>query len=832
MALDYVAGALCVAALAAVLLRGSRATADDGGLAHLADLVGVSLGGPAEPPASTGVTVLAAEQEWSVPTKNESCHTHTPLTIGEKEFARGVGTHANGRFVLRLEEPFTALRAEVGVDHNYDTAGGTGGTVVFQVLVDGQERARTDVCRCGDPPRALDVDVSGARQVEILVEDAGDGISYDQADLAEIQLVREDGSVFHLEDALTSALARTPFLPEEGFPSRFTYGDKEAGELLAGAPDADVAEEQSGVLAFERRWTLPDGVLCVLEGRVFRAFGAVEYRLVFENPTDQPSALLADVDSLALEALGRGTRPELIACRGGLAGTSGSDLGFTVRRIALSGRADPVTLTVEGGRSSNGDLPLFQVHAPGRDAGIFAGIGWSGQWRAETGLDAKTGRFGLRAGMPGICLRIPPGERIITPRILLGAYQDGERVGGNTLRRILYEHYAPLLAGAKPLPPISFNHWFTMANDIDEPRMMATAAAAARLGLEYFVIDAGWFDGGFPKGVGNWTIDTAKFPNGLKPISDFVRARGMKFGLWFEPERVDPGTRLAEKHPEWVHGRLLWLGERAAQDWVIDLIDRYAREYHIEWIRYDFNTNPLPVWTEMDAPDTRGLAQIRHMMGLYRVLDEIMKRQPTLLIEGCSSGGRRIDLETIARSHTFWKSDHTRDVALLRYQATGGNLFLPGNYLNLNFLYPGEPYEYHSLFGGPLGFGIKFAEVSDRDLEDVKRHIVEYRAIRRYLVEDYYPLFEQDLGEQTWAGWQFHDPADGSGVVIVIRKAASVYHGATLALQGVDTGQRYVVTDVASEETWEATGEELAAGLEVTIKEAPGSRVWRYEPVP
>ena len=806
---------------------------DEEALHRLVGMLGVQLGDELVPPGpEEGVTVLAAGQDWAVPTKNLSCHTRTPLTIGKQRYARGVGTHANGRFLLRPEEPFARLAVDVGIDNNHDTAGPKKSTVVFRVLVDGVEKARTDVCRVGEPARRLDVDVAGAKRIEILIEDAGDGISYDQADLGEVRLVREDGSAYYLEDALTSPASRCLFLPDAGFPFRFSYGGRPSDELLGEEPDGSSGDIEGGVIHFRRHWTLPDAVKCILEGRVFTRFSAVEYRLAFENPTDAPSALLTDVESLLIETNARGAQPELIKCRGGLTGVRGSDVGFTVERIALNDTSGPVGLTVTGGRSSNGDLPLFQVHDPTLEAGIYVGIGWPGQWVAEVGAARKSGQFRLRAAMPNIHLRIPPGERIITPRILLGAYRGGERAGGNALRRIIYEHYTPLLGGRKPLPPISFNHWFTMGNDINEARMLATAQAAANLGLEYFVIDAGWFEGGFPDGVGNWTIDKAKFPNGLGPISDFVRGHGMKFGLWFEPERVAAGTRIAREHPQWVHGNLLWLGNKEAQDWVIDLIDTYAREYHIEWIRYDFNMDPLHEWDKLDTPETRGLAQIRHMMGLYRVLDELMRRQPTLLIEGCSSGGRRIDLETVARAHTFWKSDHTRDIPVLRFQVTGGNLFLPGNFLNLNLLFPAKPHEYHSLFGGPLGFGIKFAEMSQEQLDDIKQQIAQYRTIRRYLVEDYYPLFEQDLDEGTWTGWQFHDPADGSGILVAIRKPRSPYSGATLKLHDIDQARRYRLTEITTGEAFDVTGQQLAQGFEAALPEAPGSRVWHYEPVP
>jgi len=787
-----------------------------------------------------GVTVSVAEQGYAVPTLNLSCHTRTPLKIGEKEYTKGVGTHSKGRFVFRLNEPFVRLKADVGLDNNADTVRGGTGSVTFTVFVDGIEKAKTPVCRVGEPAQLLDVDIAGAKEIEIRVDDAGDGISFDQADLAGIRLMRTDGSEYPLEEKLTSVARRGLFLDINSVPFRFWYGDRPSSELLSAETSYDASKAGADVARVTRSWMLSEGVKCTLEERAFFSFFGMgeegllivgDYRLTFENTGNTPSAVLRDLDSLWIPALPCGPQTTLIKSRGGLSGDHGADLAFVIEHCVLNDQPDPVTMTVNGGRSSNGDLPFFQIHDATSNSGIFVGIGWSGQWEAQVGIDKTTGQLSLRAGMPGIHLRIPPGERIVTPRILIGGYRGDERKGANTLRRLLYTYYTPLLEGQKPLPPISFSTWFTMDNQISEERLLATAKAAEDLGIEYFCIDSGWFGKGFPEGVGNWEIDRAKFPNGFKPITEFVNGHGMKLGLWFEPERAEPGTQLAVEHPEWIHGHLVWLGAKETQDWIIDHLDRIISENNIEWIRYDFNTEPLPEWDKMDGPEERGLAQIRHIMGFYRVLDEIMARHSSLLIEGCASGGRRIDLETIARSHTFWKSDYTTGIPCLRFQVTGGNYFLPGNYLNVNLLFPAKPFEYHSLFGGPLGFGIKFAEMSPQQLDDIRKQIAQYREIRRYLIEDYYPLFEQSLDEKEWTGWQFHDPKDGSGIVIAVRPAASPYTGASVKLSGIDVSRRYKVTDIVADTSVDVEGRRLAEGYGIDADDCPGSRLLHYEPL-
>jgi alpha-galactosidase len=294
------------------------------------------------------------------------------------------------------------------------------------------------------------------------------------------------------------------------------------------------------------------------------------------------------------------------------------------------------------------------------------------------------------------------------------------------LRRLLYQEYLPALSGKKPLPPVSWNSWFIFENGISAAMLRTQADLAAQTGVEYFCIDAGWFEGEFPNGVGNWTLNRAKFPNGLAPVGAYVAAKGMTLGLWFEPERVAANTRLAREHPQWVHGDLLDLGNPAAQEWVFQMMRQFIEEGGVKWIRFDFNTDPLATWEAMDPPGQRGLSQIRHIMGRYNLLDRLMRTWPDLLIEGCASGGRRIDLETVQRSHTFWKSDDTTYLPVLRFHQTGANTFLPGTLLNANLLPANLEFDVHSLFAGPLGLRCDWSKLNAKELQDLALIIQQY----------------------------------------------------------------------------------------------------------
>jgi len=309
---------------------------------------------------------------------------------------------------------------------------------------------------------------------------------------------------------------------------------------------------------------------------------------------------------------------------------------------------------------------------------------WSGGWAVRFDR-APDGQLVIRGGIEGVDLALAPGASVPLAGALLGFYQGDLIAGGTALRRCLRARYLPPLDGRRPLPPVSYDHWFQFQLRFDEEVLRRQADAAAALGIEYFVVDAGWYAGcvaaeegglGFQAGVGNWTdVDPARFPRGIRPFADYVRSKGMRFGLWFEPERVASGSRLAREHPDWLipwpadadrrlefappmwnhpeRYALLDFGRAAVREWVCALFDRLVPEWGLEWIRWDFNIQPRFHWEMADAPGRRGEHQLAHVAGLYAVLDHVRRAHPGLLIEGCASGGRRIDLGTLRRSHTY-----------------------------------------------------------------------------------------------------------------------------------------------------------------------------------
>ena len=194
-----------------------------------------------------------------------------------------------------------------------------------------------------------------------------------------------------------------------------------------------------------------------------------------------------------------------------------------------------------------------------------------------------------------------------------------------------------------------------------ESGQLHAAQVAAKAGCDFLWLDAAWFPGNFPNGVGNWSCKPKEFPHGLKPVSDACHRLGLKFIVWFEPERVAAGTQIAREHPEFVfggaNGGLFKLNDPAARRWLTDLLVQRIGEFGMDWYRNDFNIDPLPFWRQNDPADRQGITEIRYVEGHYAMWDEMIARHPGLFIDNCASGGRRIDLETIQRSVTLWRSD-------------------------------------------------------------------------------------------------------------------------------------------------------------------------------
>ena len=237
---------------------------------------------------------------------------------------------------------------------------------------------------------------------------------------------------------------------------------------------------------------------------------------------------------------------------------------------------------------------------------------------------------------------------------------------------------------AKPRP-VHYNTWEAVYFDHDVAKLRELATRAADIGVERFVLDDGWFGGRRHDraGLGDWTVSADVYPDGLKPLVDHVTSLGMEFGLWFEPEMVNPDSELYRAHPDWVLGvegvdqvpyrsqLALDISRTEVADYIFHAIDAVLRDHDISYIKWDMNRDlSHPGGASGNA---KAFAQVN---AVYALLDRVRAAHPDVEIESCSSGGARADMGALAHSDRVWTSD-SNDALDRQYIQRGASFFLP-----------------------------------------------------------------------------------------------------------------------------------------------------------
>ncbi len=309
---------------------------------------------------------------------------------------------------------------------------------------------------------------------------------------------------------------------------------------------------------------------------------------------------------------------------------------------------------------------------------LFAGTAgfdeWSGEmWGAHLAWSGNhtmladrlpDGRRYLQAGEllhPGEIV-LEAGASYTTPE-LIGVYS---RRGLNQATQAFHRTLRARPNHPSTPRPVLLNTWEAVYFDHDADRLRALADSAASLGIERFVLDDGWFGArrDDTQGLGDWTVSDAVYPDGLAPLISHVTGLGMEFGIWVEPEMVNPDSEVFRAHPDWAlttpgyepvlgrHQLVLDLGNRDAFDYILDALDRLLRDHDIAYVKWDMNRDHIHGSNRHGAAGTHA-----QTLALYELLDTLRRRHPAVEFESCSSGGARIDHEILARTDRVWTSD-------------------------------------------------------------------------------------------------------------------------------------------------------------------------------
>jgi alpha-galactosidase len=754
-----------------------------------------------------------------------------PMHIVNKEYTRGLYCHAFSKIIVRLPSPGASFSAIVGVDSNEQTSGGRG-SVDFSVSVGGAEKFRSGVMHEGMVGKPVAVDLGGATEFIIQVDETPDGITCDQSDWAEAKVKLADGRELWLADLPLREGERAPYSTE--LPFSFVYDGKTSAELLkAGKLERssrklDEQRTERTLLWKDERTGLQ--VRCVTVE--YADFPHVEWTLYFKNTGTNDTPIISEVLALDTRFEKNGRGDFLLHHH---KGTFVRADDFEPLTTTLKPN-DKLRFAPPAGRPLGHVFPYLNLEQQA-DEGVIAVVGWPGQWFAEFARDKGTG-LRLIAGQEKVHLRLKPGEEIRTPLVVLQFWRGDWIRAQNIWRRWMVAHNIPRPNGQPPRPLLTpcSSHQFGEMIQADEAsqKLFIDRYLEEKLAPDYWWMDAGWYfhgGGGWPR-TGTWEVDTGRFPRGLRAITDHAHAKGVKSIVWFEPERVTPGTFLYTNNPAWLLGRdggqkLLNLGHPEARAWLVNHIDRLLTEQGIDLYRQDYNVDPLNFWRGADAEDRQGITENHYVAGYLAYWDELLRRHPGMLIDTCASGGHRNDLETLRRSLPFLRSDFIQDAVGNQCHTYGLSFWMPYHGTGTDQL---GVYDLRSAMDCP--HFIACWDVRDRklDYDFLRKTVGDWRQYAPNYLGDFYPLTAYTTANDAWLAWQFDRPEAGQGVVQVFRRANSIYESARVKLRGLDAKARYAVTDIDKPDgTQEFTGAALAdRGLLVTAPAQPSAIVLTY----
>ena len=324
--------------------------------------------------------------------------------------------------------------------------------------------------------------------------------------------------------------------------------------------------------------------------------------------------------------------------------------------------------------------------------------------------------------------------------------------------------------------PIVLNNWEATFFNFNRSKILALARSAKKLGIEMFVLDDGWFGkrNNDLAGLGDWVENRKKLPGGIKYIAKQINKMGMKFGLWFEPECVNPDSDLYRAHPDWaisIEGRERTLGRNQmvldltrpeVREYIIESVDKVLCGAHIEYVKWDYNRHISDMYSS--SLKQQGEFFHRYILGLYEVLGEIFyKRHPEILFESCSSGGNRFDLGMMCFSPQIWTSDNTDPIERLDIQGGIYN-FYPQSTVSAHVSMAPHAQtlrdtpiatRFNVAAFGVLGYELDFSELTPEERRQVKEQIAYYKEHRRTF--QYGKLSKVKVKNPDQISWQITD---------------------------------------------------------------------------
>ncbi len=481
-----------------------------------------------------------------------------------------------------------------------------------------------------------------------------------------------------------------------------------------------------------------------------------------------------------------------------------------------------------------------------QDSGDVYGFNFvfSGSFLDEVEVDQTDGtRVQIGLGQENFSYRLDSGESFVSPEAVMTYSDSGLGKMTRNFHSFVREHILPPEPFEKR--PVVLNTWEACYFNINQDELLKFAETAANAGIDMLVMDDGWF--GERKNdqlaLGDWYVNREKFPDGLKSFVDKVKAYGIKFGIWIEPEMVNPNSDLYRAHPDWCihckgrdrmvsrHQLVLDMGNPEVIEYLKDTFTKVFEGIDIDYFKWDVNRNLSQVGSAVLPPERQGEAAYRHMLGVYEFYRWFRAQYPNAMIENCSGGGGRYDLGMMKYSTMIWTSDNTGPLSrikiqyssMLAYPAATMSCHVANRY-GISEEPKGLKYGWEVAIGGALGYELNLPKMSDAVKDTVKAQVKTYRKYEDLILRGEYYAVANPF-ETNYSAYYFTN-ADRSRILVsYLQCLGEEPRKITIPVSQAVAGAVYVEENSGRE----YTAEELASGVTVMSDNSEcNSQTWYF----
>jgi len=762
------------------------------------------------------------------------------LSIGGKKFSYGVGTHAASKMRVNLDGQGKRFTAQVGVD---DSAGSKG-SVEFIVMGDGRTLWKSGVLTGGQPAKTLDVDIAGVQTLDLRVTDGGDGASNDHADWAEATIVTVAGApkpvalpAYETFSLKTASFALDFQVGDDGRLyqriigqaagaaklSRWDEACPQSGDGYVWEPALQVVHADgntSTALQYAGlNRTNEGGGRELTRVKLHDASYPFEVTLCFRTHTKRDvieqwseithqEARFVTLEKMSSASLLFSTNLHLIHFFGDWAKEMSSPI---TEKLSPGIKILDSKIGVRAHQFRNPSFILSFDGPPVENKGrVLAGsLAWSGSFQFAFDGDGN----GVRA-LCGInpfasSYQLKPKEIFITPTMIWAWSTNG--LGEMSRKLHAWARDFGMRDGYKPRT-VLLNNWEATGFDFDFNRIVSLYDPAKEIGTELFLLDDGWFGNKYPRiddhaGLGDWEPNRKRLPKGLAPLASEAVKRGLQFGIWIEPEMVNPKSELFEQHPDWVIRQPKRELELQRNQLTLDLTRPEVQKFEwqtiqdilgvpgISYAKWDCNRYLTQPGSPYLSPDKQSHLWIDYVHALYALMDKTAKTFPNTELMLCSGGGGRVDYGSLRYFHEFWPSDNTDPTVRVPMQWDYSYFFPPMATASHVTHWGKRPMHFACSVAMSARFGmdLDLVKLSPEDKAICAGAISAYKRIRE--VTQLGDLFRlEDPHNATRGALNFVSPDKARAAVFVFQlkdgEAKPVYP------QGLDSAKRYTVQEL------------------------------------